>query len=81
MHCVYILKSLKIPGKFYVGTTKDLEKRLSEHAIAAKSNYTYRHAPWKLETCTVFSSPEKAQEFEKYLKTGSGRVFLKKHLI
>ena len=81
MYYVYILKSLKIPTKIYIGFTSDLGKRLAEHASAGKNNYTYRHAPWKLETYAMFNNALKAKAFEAYLKTGSGRTFLKNHLI
>ena len=81
MYYVYILKSLKTHNKFYVGFTSNLEKRLAEHADPKKDSYTYRHFPWKLETYTVFNNQSNAKAFESYLKTGSGRTFLKKHLV
>ena len=81
MYYVYILKSLKVPTQFYVGFTKDLNRRISEHANTAKNHHTYRYAPWKLETYIVFNDLQKAKAFESYLKAGSGRAFLKKHLV
>jgi predicted GIY-YIG superfamily endonuclease len=81
MYYVYILKSLKVPTQFYIGVTKDLNRRISEHATATKYRHTYRYAPWKLETHIIFSDLQKAKAFESYLKTGSGRSFLKKRLV
>ena len=81
MHYVYILKSLKVPTQSYVGLTKDLNRRLLEHANVSKNHHTYRYAPWKLETYIVFNDLQKAKSLESYLKTGSGRAFLKKHLV
>jgi predicted GIY-YIG superfamily endonuclease len=81
MCCVYILKSLKIKDKFYVGITENLDRRMQEHSNPKKDQYTYRHAPWKLETYVVFNDIPLAKSFELYLKTGSGRIFLRKHLV
>lgn len=75
---VYILRSLQCSDKYYVGSTKDLKHRLSEHN-RGESEYTKVFRPWKLETALWFSSLEKAVQFEKYLKTQSGRAFCKKH--
>jgi predicted GIY-YIG superfamily endonuclease len=66
--------------KTYIGITEDLEKRLSEHNSNTQP-YTSRYSPWKIETYIVFSDKEKAFEFEKYLKVGSGKAFTNKHLI
>lgn len=81
MYYVYILKSLKTKDKFYVGITENLDRRMQEHSNPRKDQYTYRHAPWKLETYVVFNNMPRAKSFEAYLKTGSGRTFSKKHLI
>ena len=80
MQIVYILKSDKDPAKYYIGLTKDLEKRIAEHNTE-KSGYSKRYAPWHVETHITFSSSRLAERFEKYLKAGSGHAFLTKHLI
>ena len=43
---VYLLRSLKT-GKFYVGWTTDLNRRLSEHN-SGESHYTKSRGPWGL---------------------------------
>ncbi len=80
MYIVYILRSIKKPEKIYVGYTEDLSKRLKEHNDK-KSNYSNRYAPWKLETRITYRNRNKAKQFEKYLKSGSGFAFLKRRLI
>jgi len=80
MHFVYILQSLIAPDRHYVGYTIDLEKRLEEHN-RGKSVYTKSWIPWKIVTYIMFESKDKAKQFEKYLKSGSGYAFFKKHLI
>ena len=81
MAYVYILKSKKNPDRFYIGTTNNLERRMQEHYSPDKDDYTYRHAPWELETYIVFKNQPTAKKFEAYLKTSSGRTFTRRHLI
>lgn len=76
MHFVYILKSLSA-DKSYVGISGDVERRLAEHN-SGKSYYTKRHLPWKVVYTEKFDSVREAREKEKWLKTTSGRRFLKK---
>lgn len=80
MYYVYILQSQSDPEKVYVGYTTNLQKRLTAHNTGG-SVYTANYRPWDLLTCIQFQSKQKAMEFEKYLKTQSGRAFLTKRLI
>ena len=78
MYFVYILKCND--GKPYVGCTDNLEARIKRHQsgwVPATKN----RAPVFLQTYLVFQDKYKAFAFEKYLKSGSGRAFLKKRLI
>ena len=72
---VYVLKSVNHP-KSYVGHTDNLERRLNEHN-SGKSEYTKKYRPWQLVYNELFSSEIEAVQREKYLKTTSGRRFLK----
>jgi putative endonuclease len=80
MQIVYILLSLKDPTKYYIGITRNLKKRLKEHN-GATEGYAKRHAPWQVATFVTFNNTRLAENFERYLKQGSGNAFLKKHLI
>ena len=79
MKYVYILQSISFPDKFYTGLTNDLKRRFAEHN-QCKSIHTNKHIPWKIKTYIAFSDEQKAFEFERYLKTSSGRSFAKKRL-
>ena len=79
MYYVYIIQSINHPNKFYTGLTNGLKRRLYEHN-QGKSVHTNKYVPWKLKTCIAFSDEQKAFEFERYLKTGTGRIFDKKRL-
>lgn len=78
MKYVYILESLSAHDRHYVGGTTDLKRRFAEHN-RGESPHTSKFAPWKLITYIAFSDDAKANKFEAYLKTGSGRAFAKKH--
>lgn len=79
MYYVYILQSLTFPDRYYVGITEDLRARLVKHN-AMEVTHTSKYAPWKLKTYIAFSDKTQAFEFEKYLKSASGRAFAKKRL-
>ena len=78
MHYTYILQSEKDQNHFYIGSTSDLKRRLTEHN-SGKSIHTNKFLPWKVKNYIAFEDPAKATEFEKFLKSGNGRIFVKKH--
>lgn len=77
-HYVYILTSQLDPSQHYIGYSTNLKTRLHAHN-AGQCAHTKKYRPWQIETALSFRSPEKAWAFEKYLKTGSGRAFAKRH--
>jgi predicted GIY-YIG superfamily endonuclease len=79
MKYVYLLQSLSVPAQRYVGITTDLKERLAAHNAGA-SLHTSKYRPWKIVTYICFDDDGRAAEFERYLKTGSGRAFANKHL-
>ena len=79
MTYVYILQSLALPERYYVGITGDLRSRLQRHN-AGEVSHTSKYAPRKIKTYIAFSDDKQAFAFEKYLKSPSGRAFAKKRL-
>jgi predicted GIY-YIG superfamily endonuclease len=79
MKYVYLLQSLAIPTQRYTGVTGDLEERLRAHNAGA-STHTAKYRPWKLVTYLCFQDDQRALDFERYLKTGSGQAFANKRL-
>ena len=79
MKYVYILQSESDKDRYYTGITDNVDQRLIKHN-AGEVPYTSRHKPWRLKTYIAFTDERKAFEFEKYLKSGSGRAFAKKRL-
>jgi len=76
---VYILRSLKDPNRYYTGFTENLDARVKEHN-QSKCVHTTKYEPREIKTAVAFTNHKKALEFEKYLKTSSGRAFAKKRL-
>lgn len=79
MHYAYILLSSK-SHTFYFGSTNDLRARLKLHNVGGVPS-TKPHLPWKLVWYGAFTTEKEARDFERYLKTGSGKAFAYKRLV
>jgi putative endonuclease len=78
MVSVYVIQSKK-DGTWYTGMALDANRRLHEHN-SGKNRFTKGHMPWHIiyfETHTDWAS---GRIREKYLKTASGKNWLKKKL-
>ena len=75
---MYYTYVLKCNNGYYVGCTDNLKDRLSRHQ-KGQVEATKNRLPLELEMYFALSNKYKAFEFEKYLKSGSGRAFVKKH--
>ncbi|MDD5085826.1 MAG: GIY-YIG nuclease family protein [Candidatus Omnitrophica bacterium] len=79
MWFVYIIKSKRCKFK-YVGCTSEVYKRVEEHNEGlCRSTKAYR--PFELVAYVAVRGKFKALDLEKYLKTGSGTTFIKKHIL
>ena len=76
---VYILQSKATPETFYAGFTEDLKARLKTHN-SGRVLHTAKFRPWRIKTAIAFTDRQRAVEFERYLKSSSGRAFAKKRL-
>ena len=76
---MYVIRS-EATGRIYIGLTSDFEKRLAAHN-AGQNASTAQHKPWRALTVTEFHSDAAAKQFEKYLKSGSGRAFVRAHFV
>jgi len=75
---VYILRSENDPSRHYVGRTSNVDERLEWHN-AGPSGYTVQYRPWSVVVSLEFPDERAAAHFERYLKSGSGRAFAKRH--
>jgi putative endonuclease len=48
---------------------------------SGQSKHTSKYKPWRVVWYASFESKQKAEGFEKYLKTASGKAFMNKRLI
>ena len=79
-HIVYVLVSERHADRVYTGITSDMTRRLEYHN-AGESKHTASGCPWRVVLEMRFEDPFKAEQFELYLKTGSGRAFAAKHFV
>jgi putative endonuclease len=75
---VYILRSDSKPSRHYVGRTTNVHQRLEWHNTGP-CGYTIHHRPWSVVVSLEFPNESAAAQFERYLKSGSGRAFAKRH--
>ena len=75
MYYVYILTSKK-RKYIYVGLTNDVDRRFTEHQ-SGKSKTTKPYRPFSLIHVESFSTRSQARKREKYLKSGSGKEWIK----
>ena len=78
MYYVYAIKSLK-KDWLYVGITDSLERRLNQHN-KGQNRSTKPYAPFKLVYFEKATDRQSARVREKYLKTASGKRWLKHQL-
>ena len=76
---VYVLRSLSDRDRYYTGVTSNVRLRLAAHN-AGECVHTARHRPWKVDVVIEFVDERRAIAFERYLKSGSGVAFAKRHL-
>ncbi len=75
---MYYVYSLKCKDGYYLGCTDNIEDRIKRHKngqIPATAN----RLPITIDFYLAIDDKYKAFRLEKYLKTGSGRAFIKRH--
>ena len=80
MTYVYLIENVHFRQQHYTGITNDLKQRLADHN-AGESPHTRKFKPWHLVAYVGFADEQTAMAFEKYLKSGSGKAFLKKRFL
>ena len=74
----YILKCND--GTYYTGCSSDMIDRLNRHNNG-EVKYTSSRLPVDLILTISFNDKYKAYDFEHYLKSGSGRAFMKRRFL
>ena len=73
MFYLYILQNTN--KSFYIGTTKDLQKRIHQHN-SNQSKYTKNRGPWKLVYRELYSTRSEAMKREYFIKAQKSRNFI-----
>ncbi len=76
---VYVLECLE-DGSWYIGFTANLRARFARHNNGSGARTTARKKSWKLIYYEAYLTKADAVGREKFLKSGSGRTYLKKQL-
>jgi len=80
MFYVYVIRSISDPKRYYIGFTENINQRVKEHN-EGKSPHTAKYGPWQLAVYLAVPSKTKALDLERYLKAGSGRAVLRRHIL
>lgn len=76
MGYLYILKSLR-NGRYYIGSTNNLERRLKEHNTG-QTKYTKYTIPFEIAFSYECVSLEEARKLEKKLKKFKSKTIIDK---
>jgi putative endonuclease len=80
IYYVYVLENL-IDFSWYIGFTTNVSRRVSEHNRKIGGDYTSKKAGgWRLIYFEAYLNKSDALGRECFLKSGSGRKFVKKQL-
>lgn len=80
MFYVYLLENIN-DKSWYIGYSSDLRRRLTEHNTGKGGKTTRQKKGWKLIYYEAYIVKEDAQRREVFLKSGSGRKYLKNQLV
>jgi putative endonuclease len=75
MFYVYVLYA-DVYDKHYTGYTSDLEMRMRSHNDLG-SDWTKKYRRWRLIFTKEFASKSDAMKYERWLKSGVGRDFIR----
>lgn len=79
MYYVYLLEN-QDDKSWYIGYTDDLRARLARHNNGTGARTTRIKKHWKLIYYEAYILKSDALGREKFLKSGSGRTYLKKQI-
>jgi putative endonuclease len=80
LYFVYVLENNFDRG-WYIGFTTDLKQRIDDHNSGKGGKTTKTKQNWKLIYFEGYQNKKDALGREKFLKSGSGRKYLKKQLL
>ena len=81
MYWVYVLENPE--GRFYIGQTDDLDRRLAEHndPDCAKSKYTVKNGPWQIVWSEQHGARASAVRRERFIKSRKSAAWIRENLL
>jgi putative endonuclease len=79
MYYVYLLENTN-DQSWYIGYTSDLRRRIKDHNNGVGCRTTSMKKGWKLIYYEAYIMHKDAIGREKFLKSGSGKTYLKKQM-
>ncbi|MCX6810677.1 MAG: GIY-YIG nuclease family protein [Candidatus Berkelbacteria bacterium] len=80
MYYVYIIENI-IDKSWYIGFSTDVDRRLLEHNTKSGGKFTrQKSGQWRLIYTEGYQNKMDALGREKFLKSGSGRRFIRKQI-
>ncbi len=79
MYYTYLLEN-QGDKSWYIGYSSNLKKRITDHMSGNGAETTKRKINWKLIYYEAYLNKKDAEGRERFLKSGSGRKYLKKQL-
>ena len=79
MYYAYLIENQK-DKSWYIGYTKNLKQRIIEHQRGCGCRTTSIKKDWKLIYYEAYLNKKDALGRERFLKSGSGRMYLRKQL-
>ncbi len=79
MYYVYVLEN-QDDKSLYIGFTENIERRVFEHQNSKGGRTTKLKKDWKLIYYESYLLREDALGREKFMKSGSGRKYIKKQM-
>ena len=76
---VYILASVD-SGRYYIGQSNNVERRLDEHNDVTRRSWASKYAPWEVMCSRVYNSRAEAMKEEKRLKSFKNRETLESYI-
>ena len=81
MYWTYVLENPK--GKYYIGHTDNLPRRLTEHneIDSGTGKFTHKNGPWELVYSEEYSTRSEAMVRERFIKSRKSSKWIRTYLI
>jgi putative endonuclease len=81
IYFAYVLENPQ--GKFYIGSTEDIERRLQQHNSAEKdgTKFTHKNGPWRLVWSEQHFTRASAMRRERQIKQMKSARWIRENLL